>query len=71
MRSDLHKLYDAGLVTVEPNLTFRVSPAIDRDYSNGKIYYALDGKTIASPDHPALRPDPGALADHRERIFRP
>ena len=70
LRSDIHRLYDAGLVTVEPDLTFRVSRVIDRDYSNGKIYYALDGKTIRIPARPDARPDPAALADHAKRFFR-
>jgi putative restriction endonuclease len=44
MRSDIHRLYDRGLVTVAADLTFRVSRSIERDYSNGRIYYELDGK---------------------------
>ncbi len=70
MRSDLHKLYDAGLVTVLPDLTFRVSRAIDREYSNGKIYYAIDGSSVRVPSRPDARPDPQALADHAARVFR-
>jgi putative restriction endonuclease len=71
MRSDVHRLYDLGLVTVEPNLQFRVSPSIERDYSNGKIYYALDGATIRVPADPKRRPDPEALAWHTQTVFRP
>jgi putative restriction endonuclease len=71
MRSDIHRLYDRGLVTVEPDLTFRVSRSIERDYSNGKIYYELDGKTIASPLSPAMKPDTAALSWHSSEIFRP
>lgn len=71
MRSDIHKLYDAGLVTVQPDLTFRVSPDIDRDYSNGKIYYALDGKTVSEPQNPEARPDPALLNFHATKVFRP
>ncbi|MFY9779964.1 MAG: HNH endonuclease [Candidatus Baltobacteraceae bacterium] len=71
MRSDLHKLYDRGLVTVEPDLTFRVSRTIDRDYSNGKVYYALEGKTIASPARAEARADKARLAWHASEVFRP
>jgi putative restriction endonuclease len=71
MRSDLHKLYDRGLVTVEPDLTFRVSRSIDRDYSNGKVYYALEGKTIASPARAEARADKARLAWHASEVFRP
>jgi len=50
MRSDLHRLYDFGLVTVEANLTFRVSRSIERDDANDKVYHALDGTTIRVPE---------------------
>jgi len=70
MRSDVHRLYDRGLVTVEPDLTFRVSRSIDRDYSNGKIYYALEGKHIATPRASEQQPDIHALAWHAEQVFR-
>jgi putative restriction endonuclease len=71
MRSDIHKLYDRGLVTVEPDLTFRVSGSIERDYSNGKIYSELAGRTIASPDDPAMKPNSSALSWHSREVFRP
>jgi putative restriction endonuclease len=71
MRSDVHRLYDRGLVTVEPDLTFRVSPSIERDYANGKVYYSLDGKKIAAPRDPEQLPDADALAWHADRVFIP
>jgi len=71
MRSDLHRLYDLGLVTVEPDFTFHVSRTIERDYSNGKIYYALDGKTISTPASAQAKPDTDALAWHATERFRP
>lgn len=71
MRSDVHRLYDLGLVTVEPDLTFRVSQSIERDYSNGKIYYALNGKKIAVPNRPENQPDSDALNWHVRSVFRP
>ncbi len=71
MRSDLHRLYDRGLVTVDEHLTFHVSSSIERDYSNGKIYYALEGRTIATPDRQSAKPNVDALAWHSREIFRP
>ena len=70
MRSDVHRLYDLGLVTVESDLTFRVSTSIERDYSNGKMYYVLDGKKIAIPARPEHRPDSEALDWHAKSVFR-
>ena len=71
MRSDVHRLYDLGLVTVESDLTFRVSKSIERDYSNGKMYYVLDGKKIATPARPEHRPDSEALDWHANSVLRP
>jgi putative restriction endonuclease len=71
MRSDLHRLYDRGLVTVEPDLTFRVSRSLERDYSNGKMYYAMEGKSISSPKRVEARPDPKLLEWHASEVFRP
>jgi putative restriction endonuclease len=71
MRSDIHRLYDRGLVTVSPDLTFRVSRSIERDYSNGLIYYALDGNAIRVPSDERSRPDLESLAWHEETVFRP
>lgn len=71
MRSDVHRLYDLGLVTVDANLTFRVSQSIERDYSNGKVYYALDGKMISAPSRAESRPDTEALDWHASVVFRP
>lgn len=71
MRSDLHRLYDLGLVTVKPDFTFHVSRTIERDYANGKIYYALDGTTISTPAHVDAKPDIDALAWHAAHRFRP
>ena len=71
MRSDVHRLYDLGLVTVESDLTFHVSKSIERDYSNGKMYYVLDGKKIAIPARPEHRPDSEALDWHANSVFRP
>jgi putative restriction endonuclease len=71
MRSDIHRLYDRGLVTVKPDLSFHVSPSIARDYFNGKVYYELDGKTIRAPRFESMLPDPESLAWHVSKVFRP
>ena len=49
LRADLQKLFDRGYVTVTPAFTFRVSPRLGRDFHNGRIYYALEGREIARP----------------------
>lgn len=71
MRSDLHALFDAGLVTVEPNHRFRVSSQIRELYENGRDYYALEGRDVRVPPREADRPLAEYLDFHRSTIFQP
>jgi putative restriction endonuclease len=73
LRSDLHWLFDRGLVTVEPErLTFRVSERIREEYSNGRVYYELDGKPlVVLPTSAEPQPNRTYLEHHRTAIFRP
>lgn len=70
LRRDIHSLFDAGYVTVTQDYRFEVSRRIREDYENGRDYYALNGKAIALPERPELRPDKAALEWHNERCFR-
>jgi putative restriction endonuclease len=71
LRSDLHRLFDAGYVTVTPDLRFQVSRRLREDYENGREYYELDGKELlALPKREDLRPSTLALDWHANRVFR-
>lgn len=70
LRRDIHSLFDAGYVTVTPDLRFEVSRRIKEEFDNGRHYYELHGKPIFSPDDILRRPDPNALAWHNEHAFR-
>ncbi len=71
LRSDIHRLFDQGYVTVTPDLHFEVSPRIKEEFENGKDYYACHGSRISTPRLIANRPDPDELAWHNETCFRP
>lgn len=70
LRRDLHSLFDAGYVTVGPDLRLNVSRRIREEFQNGRHYYAHHGERIALPADPGRRPDPAALAWHNENVFR-
>lgn len=70
LRRDIHSLFDAGYVTVAPDLKFNVSRRIREEFENGRHYYALHGQAIAAPSMAGQRPDPAALAWHNENRFR-
>jgi putative restriction endonuclease len=70
LRRDIHSLFDAGYVTVTPDLNFEVSRRIREEFDNGRHYYALHGKQIEPPKEIDQRPDPRALSWHNENCFR-
>ncbi|MEX1152958.1 HNH endonuclease, partial [Parvibaculum sp.] len=70
LRRDIHSLFDAGYVTVTPDLDFEVSRRIKEEFDNGRHYYALHGQKISPPQDAAQRPDPAALSWHNEHCFR-
>ena len=70
LRSDFHKLFDAGLVTVTPELRVRVSDQIKDKWFNGKAYYRLHDQPLAViPTQAIERPDPDFLRWHVQERF--
>lgn len=70
LRRDIHSLFDAGYVTVTPDLHFEVSRRIKEEFDNGRHYYALHGQPINVPKETGQQPDPQALRWHNEHRFR-
>ena len=70
LRRDIHSLFDAGYVTVTPELRFEVSRRIKEEFENGRHYYELHGKPIFTPLDALRRPDPEALRWHNDHPFR-
>ncbi|MEO8217018.1 MAG: HNH endonuclease [Acidobacteriota bacterium] len=69
LRSDLHKLFDTGYVTVTPDYHFLVSRRIREEFENGRDYYALSGQAIRLPENPVHRPMSETLSWHNEEKF--
>jgi putative restriction endonuclease len=69
-RRDIHSLFDAGYVTVTPDLRFEVSRRIKEEFDNGRHYYELHGKPIYAPTDALRSPDPEALRWHNEHAYR-
>jgi putative restriction endonuclease len=69
-RRDIHSLFDAGYVTISPDLKFEVSRRIREEFENGRHYYAFHGQEIAKPSHLMRQPDRAALVWHNENRFR-
>jgi len=71
LRSDFHKLFDKGFVTITPDLKVEVSRKIREEWFNGKAYYRLHGQRLASlPLDPAHYPSPRYLDWHNSARFQ-
>jgi len=70
LRSDLHRLFDKGYVTITDDLRIQVSGRLREDYSNGRSYYPLHGQAIASPADKRCTPDSEFLRWHNENVYR-
>ena len=70
LRSDLHRLYDRGYVTVTPDYVFRVGDSLREEFRNGRSYYGLDGSKIAVPGQEMWRPKRELLDWHQQSVFR-
>lgn len=70
LRADLHRLFDAGLVTVTPDYRFKVSDRLREEYANGKIYYDLQARPLTVlPEDSSKRPSVEALNWHARHVF--
>ena len=54
LRADIHRLFDDGYVTVDPDLRFMVNRRLHEEFENGRVYYALDGGTPRDERRAAL-----------------
>lgn len=69
LRSDLHRLFDRGYLTVTPEYRLEVSPALKQHFDNGRSYYPLHGQKVALPGRPVDHPSVELLGWHNEHKF--
>lgn len=70
LRSDFHKLFDSGLVTVTPDYRTVVSERIKAQWFNGRAYNSLHGQPLRTlPSVVANQPDPEMLRWHNDHCF--
>ncbi|MBO0356831.1 HNH endonuclease [Hymenobacter sp. BT186] len=71
LRSDMHKLFDDGYITVAPNYKIEVSQRIREEFENGREYYQYHGKELLIlPTAVDNRPNVNFLEYHNTTIFR-
>ena len=71
LRSDLHRLFDGGYLTIDPsNRQVVVSDRIKEEFQNGKEYYRLEGQVLREPDQAWARPSAENLEYHACMVFQ-
>jgi putative restriction endonuclease len=70
LRSDLHKLFDKGYVTVTHDHRCRVSRKLKDDFHNGEEYMQLAGSELWLPRATEDRPNREFLEWHADTSFR-
>ena len=65
-----HKLFDAGIFTVSPNLTIHTSSSATGQSASSLIEIYQDSTLGIIPDSPELKPAPAFLDWHRKAVFK-
>lgn len=69
LRTDIHRLFDLGYVTVSEDRRFEVSHRLKADFDNGRHYYDLHGAEVRGPQRGYAAPRADMLAWHREQRY--
>jgi putative restriction endonuclease len=69
LRTDIHKLFDTGYVTISSDGRFEVGQRLKADFENGRHYYDMHGQPVAAPRDPSSRPSREALEWHQTNRF--
>lgn len=71
LRSDVHKLFDNGYLTITTDFKIEVSKRIKEEFSNGKEYYQYHGRDLITlPANLSERPDKQYIEWHNSNIFK-
>jgi putative restriction endonuclease len=71
LRSDLHRLFDGGYLTIDPkDRKIVVSKRIKEEFDNGREYYKLEGRVLREPSVPWARPSAENLEFHAYTLFK-
>jgi putative restriction endonuclease len=71
LRSDIHRLFDRGYITVTPEHRIEVSRRLREEFENGHSYYPFHGQELRHlPPNLADHPSKDLLTWHNEQIFR-
>ncbi len=71
LRSDFHRLFDRGYITVTPEYRIEVSRRLKEEFENGRSYYPFHGQALGHlPAQASDRPDVSLLSWHNENVYK-
>ena len=71
LRSDIHKLFDGGYLTITNDLKVEVSSRIREEFQNGKEYYQYHGKDLLFlPNREIDKPNEKYIDWHNSNVYR-
>lgn len=71
LRSDFHRLFDRGYITVSPDYRIEISRRLKEEFENGRSYYPFDGHPLGHLPAATLdRPQKELLVWHNENVFK-
>jgi len=71
LRSDFHRLFDRGYITVTPEYRIEVSSRLREEFNNGRSYFPFAGHTLSHlPEASCDRPLKKLLIWHNENVFK-
>ncbi|RYE27291.1 MAG: HNH endonuclease [Sphingobacteriaceae bacterium] len=71
LRSDMHKLFDSGYLTITTDLKIEVSSRIKEEFQNGKEYYKYHGNNLfILPSEKKDLPNSSYIDWHNTNIYK-
>lgn len=71
LRSDFHRLFDRGYITITPEYKIEVSRRLKEEFENGHSYYPFQGNSLSHfPASQQDRPLKELLIWHNENVFK-
>lgn len=71
LRSDLHKLFDSGYLTITTDLKVEVSKKIKEEFENGREYYRFHGGNLYTlPNRSMDKPDTRFVEWHNVNVYK-
>jgi putative restriction endonuclease len=69
LRTDIHRQFDLGYVTVKNDGRFEVGRRLREDFENGRHYYEMQGKPLLMPVKAQQQPGRELLEWHQTNKF--